>query len=193
MRDSFDYDALEDSGEECLYKNMRFKSVVFAEGFGLHKNPYFNHLPLSGTKGEILLIRSEHLQLPVIVNSGIFILPLGDGIYRVGATYGHQDKTNVPTPAGRAELEEKLRTVLLCEFEVIGHEAGVRPTTRDRQPLLGTHPDHQRFAVLNGLGTRGVLFAPTLARLLYFHLEEGAPIPPNFNINRFGSRAFGNV
>jgi hypothetical protein len=28
--------------------------LFFAEGFGMHANPYFKNLPLDGTKGELL-------------------------------------------------------------------------------------------------------------------------------------------
>ncbi len=193
MNQTMEHESIVIEEDQCRYGDISYRYIVFAEGFGLHQNPYFNHLPLNGTKGEILLIRTAGLQLDSIVNAGIFILPLGDGIFRVGATYGHQDKTNLPTAAGRLELEEKLREVLNCDYEVIGHEAGVRPTVRDRQPLLGRHTDYPRLAVLNGLGTRGVLFAPTLAKKLFEHLEYGLDLPWRYDIRRFKRPAFGSA
>ncbi len=184
-RAGIDYSLISIETDACHYEGEAYKQIVFAEGFGLRANPYFNHLPLNGTKGEILLIRAEGLHLKCIVNAGIFILPVGKDVYRVGATYEHLDKTNVPTEAGRQELLEKLRSVLQCNFEVIGHEAGVRPTVRDRQPLLGRHPQWSRLAVINGLGTRGVLFAPSLAEALFQHIEHETSLPMEWDIARF--------
>jgi glycine oxidase len=37
------------------YKNIKARHIVFAEGFGLHKNPFFNYLTLEGTNGSSLL------------------------------------------------------------------------------------------------------------------------------------------
>ncbi len=42
--------------------------------------------------------------------------------------------------------------------------AGVRPTVKDRRPLIGTHPMHSQLHVLNGLGTRGVMLGPAMAK-----------------------------
>jgi hypothetical protein len=46
--------------------------LVFAEGFGMHDNPYFRQLPLDGTKGELFIIKAAELVLDVIVNTSIF-------------------------------------------------------------------------------------------------------------------------
>ncbi len=182
---AMDYGQISIGGTSCTYAGEEFGRIVFAEGFGLHGNPFFNYLPLNGTKGEILLIRAEELQLDCIVNAGIFILPLGNHLFRVGATYEHLDKSNQPTKEGRQELESKLKELIQVPYEVIGHQAGVRPTVRDRQPLLGRHAQYGRLAVLNGLGTRGVLFAPTLAKCLFDHLENDKPLPGQWDIKRF--------
>ena len=48
------------------YKGIDAKHIIFAEGFGLHANPYFNDLPLDGTKGELLIIKATDLELDVV-------------------------------------------------------------------------------------------------------------------------------
>jgi hypothetical protein len=42
----------------------------------MHANPYFKNLPLDGTKGELFIIKAPELNLDVIVNTSVFILPL---------------------------------------------------------------------------------------------------------------------
>ncbi len=70
---TFDYSKLEINEDFIEYKDIRAKQIVFAEGFGIHNNPYFNNLPLDGTKGELLVIKAENFQLKEIVNSSIWI------------------------------------------------------------------------------------------------------------------------
>jgi len=166
------------------YKNIKAKHIVFAEGFGLHANPYFNDLPLDGTKGELLIIKAPNLQLDVVIKSSVFILPIGNDLYKVGATYDWTDKTNQPTEAGKQELIEKLNELMSCDFEIIQHFAGVRPTVKDRRPLVGTHPVHLKLHVLNGLGTRGVMLAPYLANQLFQHIENSIPLEKQIDITR---------
>lgn len=170
------------------YKNLKAGKVVFCEGNGLKKNPFFNRLPLNGTKGELITIHAPELKIDYIIKSSIFIMPLGDDLYKIGATFNWSDKSNTPTEDGRAELESKLRSVLTCDYTIVDHEAGVRPTTGDRRPLLGVHKDNARLAVFNGLGTRGVMIAPLMAKKLYLYLEEGIPLDKEISISRFKQR-----
>lgn len=183
-RDAFVYDEIEFLDGFIQYKNIKARHIIFAEGFGLHANPYFNDLPLDGTKGELLIIKAPNLQLDVVVKSSVFILPIGNDLYKVGATYDWSDKTNKPTEAGKQELVEKLSELISCDFEIIKHFAGVRPTVKDRRPLVGTHPIHSQLHVLNGLGTRGVMLGPYLANQLFQHIENSIPLEKEIDITR---------
>ncbi len=183
--EAFHYDAIRFLQESVSYKDIDARCVVFAEGFGIHANPYFNYLPLQGTKGELLVIKAPGLSLDVILNTNVFILPLGNQLFKVGATYNWEDKTDLPTEAGKAELVQRTKEILQCDFEVIEHLAGVRPTVKDRKPLLGTHPDHPSLHVFNGLGTRGVMLGPYMANILYHHIENNAPLESYIDISRF--------
>lgn len=182
---TFDYDALLFEKDFVSYSTIKAKHIIFAEGFGLHANPFFNDLPLDGTKGELLLIKAPNLNLDVIINAGVFIIPIGDAVYKVGATYEWNDKTNTTTEKGKKELLDKLHDVINCEYEIIEHFAGVRPTVKDRRPLVGTHFKHKNVHILNGLGTRGVLFGPYLANELLNHIENNTPLDIEINIQRF--------
>ena len=184
-RESFSHDDLELNEEELSYKGHRARRIVFCEGNGVSENPYFNWLPLEGTKGELITIHAPELKLNEVIKSAVFVMPLGNDLYKIGATFNWSDKTNRPTDQGREELLKKLKTVISCDFEIRDHEAGVRPTTPDRRPLLGKHPDHPQLAVFNGLGTRGVMSSPLLAIQLVEHLENEAELDPEVDISRF--------
>ena len=187
---TFDYSKLEIKNDFIEYKDILAKQIVFAEGFGIHNNPYFNNLPLDGTKGELLIIKSEKLNLKEIINSSIWILPLGNNLYKVGATYNWQDKTNQKTEAGKLELLTSLKELITCDFEVVEHLAGVRPTVKDRRPILGKHHQHNHLYILNGLGTRGVLFAPYLSDKLFKYIENGITLDNEISIERIYKKLF---
>lgn len=182
--EGFNYAKIEFLEYGIQYKDIKAKHIIFAEGFGLHANPYFNDLPLDGTKGELLIIKAPNLDLDVVIKSSVFILPIGNDLYKVGATYDWKDKTNTPTEEGKQELIEKLSELISCDFEVVKHFAGVRPTVKDRRPLVGTHPENSHLHVLNGLGTRGVMLGPYLANELFQHIEKNIPLEKEIDIIR---------
>ncbi|AWG20140.1 FAD-dependent oxidoreductase [Flavobacterium faecale] len=181
---SFDYSDLSVYDDLVEYQEVKAKHIIFAEGYGIHANPYFNFLPLEGTKGELFIIRAEGLDLSVIVNTSVFILPLGNDLFKVGATYNWKDKTDLPTEEGKIELIDRIKEILTCDFEIVEHFAGVRPTVRDRRPLVGTHAAHNNVHVLNGLGTRGVMLGPTMATALFNSIENNIPLDAEVNISR---------
>jgi glycine/D-amino acid oxidase-like deaminating enzyme len=185
QQESFDYDALQIVSGGIQYKNTKAKHIVFAEGFGMHANPYFKNLPLDGTKGELFIIKAPQLNLDVIVNTSVFILPLGNDLFKVGATYNWRDKTDLPTEEGKTELMERIKEIITCDFEIIDHFAGVRPTVKDRRPLVGTHQYHETIHILNGLGTRGVMLGPAMAKALFENIELKIPLDKEVNIDRF--------
>ena len=187
-QESFDYAAIVFEEDSVRYKEIQAKYIIFAEGFGLRANPYFNQLPLDGTKGELFIIKAPDLDLDVIVNTSVFILPLGNDLFKVGATYNWEDKTDVPTKEGKAELVTRIKEIIDCDFEIVTHFAGVRPTVRDRRPLVGTHPIYTRLHILNGLGTRGVMLGPSMAKALYESIECQIPLNKEIDIQRYTNK-----
>ncbi|MEO1031632.1 MAG: FAD-binding oxidoreductase [Bacteroidota bacterium] len=188
LRDAkFIYEDLIIKAEALEYLDIKAKYIVFAEGFGIKRNPFFNYLPLNGTKGEVITIKTPELKLQVAIKSSVFIIPIGNDLYTVGSTYNWDDKSNRPTAEAKDELLSKLRTFITCDFEVVEHIAGIRPTIKDRRPLVGRHPEHHNLFVLNGLGTRGVMIAPYVADKLYRFIEQAHPLDAEIDIRRFTS------
>lgn len=183
--ETFEYDSLHISSSSVAYKSFTAKRIVFAEGFGLSKNPYFNYLPLTGTKGELLTIRATELKETNAIKSSLFLIPLGNDLYRVGATYKWKDKTNLPTEDAKIEILQKLDTFLNCDYEVEDHVAGIRPTVTDRRPLVGRHSERQNLYVLNGFGSRGVMVGPYASKRLFEFIEHENPIDKEMDIERF--------
>jgi hypothetical protein len=190
MREAFSYDSLQVFDDKIIYKGITAKKIVFAEGFGLKSNPFFNYLPLNGTKGELLTIKAPLLREEMVIKSSVFIIPLGNDLYRIGATYKWKDKTNTPTEASKDELLEKLKTFLKCDFEIVKHVAGVRPTVADRRPLVGKHPKHKNVYVLNGFGSRGVMTGPYASKQLFYFIEKEESLNSEMDITRFTKKYY---
>ena len=183
--DKFEHQKLNISLENVTYKDVVCNNVVFCEGFGIKENPFFNYLPLEEAKGELLIIHAPKLNIDFLLKSLLFLIPLGDNNYKVGATFNHSDKTLTPTEKGRSELIEKLKNVINVPYKIIEQSAGIRPTTNDRRPFVGVHNQYPRLAVLNGLGTRGVMVAPSMAKNLYNLLDKGENLDVEIDIKRF--------
>jgi len=167
------------------YEGIRASRIVFAEGFGLKRNPFFRYLPLKGTKGQSLEVSLSEPVLP-IVKSRIFLVPLPwKSAYLAGSTYEWDDKTPHPTEKAKLYLKEKLENLYRLPFKIKGQRAGIRPTVTDRRPLLGRHPDYKNLFVLNGMGTRGVILAPKSAEMLYHYIFHGQSLLPEVDIKRF--------
>lgn len=183
--EKFKHNLIEFKKNSITYKSFEVQRIVFCEGFGIKQNPFFNQLPLNEAKGELLTIYAPELEIDFLLKSAVFVLPLGNNYYKVGATFNWKDKTSNPSEEGKLELIEKLKKTITVPYTIINQSAGVRPTVKDRRPLVGVHPTHKQLAVLNGLGTRGVIIAPTVANSLFNHLENNKSLDKEIDFNRF--------
>ncbi|MGB5462753.1 MAG: FAD-binding oxidoreductase [Aureibaculum sp.] len=183
--EQFDYAEVNILLNSIKYKNIKAKKIVFCEGYGVMKNPFFENFPLQEVKGELITIKAPGLDINYLLKASVFILPLGNNHYQVGATFNWKDKTLLPTSEGKIELLNKLKKIINVDFEVVDHEAGIRPASKDRRPILGKHLRYDQMAILNGLGTRGVMIAPKMAKKLFDHLENNHPLDKDIAIGRF--------
>ncbi len=188
FQEDFNYELLNIDEESITYKDITASKVVFSEGPFLHENPYFNYLPMREAKGELLLIKVPDLNIDFTLKSGVFMVPYGNNLYIVGATYNWEDKTFDPTQKAQEEIEEKLKKFLNFPYTILDYKIGIRPTIKDRRPLLGKHPKYPNLSVLNGLGTRGIIIAPSIAQALYDNLENDIPIHQEIDCDRFSNK-----
>ena len=178
--------------EEVVFENERINwrsnepsKIIFCEGHYVQQNPLFGKLPFSPAKGEILTIKSPGFKCEYLINKGIYILPVKDDIYKVGTTYEWDELDEIPTEKAKEELIAKLTKILPVPFEVIGHQAAVRPATYDRRPIIGMHPEYKNVGILNGYGTKGVILAPYFGNQFADFLVEGKPFNKEADIARF--------
>ncbi|MDO9615683.1 MAG: FAD-dependent oxidoreductase, partial [Bacteroidota bacterium] len=162
------------------------EKIVFCEGPAASQNPYFKNLKFKHSKGEILELKISELQLNEIVNAEVFVMPMGDDCYKVGATYSWDDLNRETTDSARDELLVKLKNCISAPFEIIEQKAGIRPTMHDRKPVIGFLPDYPPIGIFNGLGSKGVVLGPYFARQLSEYLVGTSNyLHPDADIKRY--------
>lgn len=147
------------------------------------EGPFARAEGLSLVRGDMLTVRIPGLRLKSVAHRGIFLIPLGEDRYRVGSTFEWNDVWTGPTAEARRWLLDQVERMTGRKAEVEEHDAGVRPTSRDRRPILGRTAPQE--ALLNGLGSRGMLLAPWCAQHLAAHLLDGTPLDPEVDLARF--------
>lgn len=174
---------VEDDAEGVIWKGERFSHVVWAQGWQAARHPLFEWVPFQNALGTILTAKTDLKGERRILNRGCWIIPRADGTLRAGSTY---EWTFSDPPAGSpgmvADLETKLREFFAVPVEVLESQSAVRPIIKSRQALLGAHPSHPRVVFFNGLGSKGSLRAPWLARHLIEHLLDGSSLDPEFDL-----------
>lgn len=186
IEETFEHSSLKISPEGLSYKNRNAKAVVFCEGWLIKNNPFFNWLPFKPAKGEVLTLSAEGLQLKNhISNRSSFLFEQQHGQLRCGATYEWQNLNEEATDAAREELLAAYATHTDIPARVTAHQAGVRPATIDRRPVLGCHPELAGLYVFNGLGSKGVMLAPYFSKkFVNFYLHNEA-LSAEVNVRRF--------
>ncbi|MBA3663378.1 MAG: FAD-binding oxidoreductase [Bacteroidetes bacterium] len=182
----FDHSLLEHAPDSVTYKGILAKNIIFCEGHLIKNNPFFSWIPMKPAKGEVLLIESMEIELNNhILNKNGFILQTSSGNFKAGATYEWDDFTDKPTEKGKRELIEKLASLVTCPYTITSQQAGVRPSTLDRRPVIGAHPVYSNVYVFNGLGTKGVMLAPYFANNFVFCYLQNQPLNSDVDVKRY--------
>lgn len=120
-------------------------------------------------KGEILTVRIPGWNEERILVSGGWVIPIGEDLYRAGATYEWDHLESGPSESGRAKVEGILKNFTSHDYEIIDHVAGIRPIIDRSHPSIRYEKGLGWF--VNGLGSKGVISAPGLALELVRRLK----------------------
>lgn len=167
--------------------------VIDCRGAAGAREPAFDFVPWEFSKGQLLSVAVGGLDPAVVLNCGHWVLPVGDGEAWVGATHELVFADLTPTPAARAELEVAAARLLARPFSVTRQLAGVRVNLPDKRPVAGRHPSLSGVGIVNGLGGKGALWAPLLARQWVNHLTEGLAFDAEIAVQRFWLRRPGGA
>jgi len=181
----FEFTQLKINNENVLYENIKAKHIIFCEGYKMYENPFFDHLPMQMVKGEILIVEDRGLDIDFAIKGAFYIVPIGNHKYKVGATFEWEKFDESVSTKARDELLQAVQKYFTQQHKIVGQIGGVRPTVKDRRPLVGTHKEHPRVHILNGMGTRGVILAPFFSKQLIDHIIHQKEIMAEAAISRF--------
>lgn len=156
----FDHDLIEFVSTGIRYGDISAEKIVFCEGWKGIYNPFFKDQAFEPAKGEVIMIKSPHLTIDTILKHKLTIVPQENEQYWVGTTFDWNQEHENPTPEKLIYLTHRLKEFLKVPFEISKHIAGIRPSTRDRRPLVMSHPVHPELFLLNGFGSKGTSLAP---------------------------------
>jgi len=159
--------------------------VVYCNGTAIKQTEGLEHLPILPVKGHYLVCAIPGLQPETVVQGKASIIPQGDGLYRVGSTYQWTFADDKAEEEQVELLQNNLRETTSLPFELKDVLVGIRPTTKDRRPILGAHPTQANTFVFNGLGTKGYSLAPYFAKQLCDFILHQKPILNEVDLARF--------
>ncbi|HZH87399.1 MAG TPA: FAD-dependent oxidoreductase [Brumimicrobium sp.] len=185
---SFDFDQLDIQNK--TYQGEPYTHLIFAEGYRGEDNPFFGYLPFKNAKGELLTIESDAFNKDEILNRKCYILPTENGDFKLGSTYSWGTKDPSTTDEAKQELLDHYEELNDAPFKITAHEAGIRPASADRRPMVGEHPEHKGLYIFNGLGAKGYMIAPFFAIEFINFINGMGELDNEVNIKRFYNKHY---
>jgi len=190
-------DLFHDDGR-WVYGDERFDAVVWANGMEMLESTYWKNLPIRPNFGTWIQLPQPSdvaMSSEQGFHSEFFLLPKwvdGVQVLQIGSTYS---PNQAEAPQNNVDRLVKYLQSLridpgaIVDVECIKRVDGVRPTSADRRPMYGAHPQFSGAYCAGALGSRGLLHAPVLARALTQMIIQNADvIPEEANVRRFNRR-----
>lgn len=186
--------AVERKGEMWQIGDYKSPRVVFCEGYRAEQNPLWAGLVFRNARGDLLQLRSEVALQHHLMSRGLFAAYLGPKHYCLGGNYdwrapltsdpgspgaGSQPRLD---PKAAQELHRRFEALSRCGAELLGHQAGVRPIVQGRVPVVGEHPEQPGLFIVNGLASKGTLWAPAMALRLRQIFDGQADPDPEIDV-----------
>ena len=161
-------------------ERLRGRRAILALGYGFNAYPELRRLRLHAVKGQTVRVAPPQGAGPLPSVSGRGYVVPGAEAWTVGSSYEHAFPDVRPSPEATRRILSKAAAMLPCldGASVLGERAGVRvgvPGTR--LPMLGPLPGRGRIWIFTGLGSKGLLMAPLLARALPRYLAAPPSVP----------------
>ena len=182
----FEYQNLQ-FDNHVIWQDVTAKKIIFCEGYQAIHNPWFKSLPFQLAKGEILTLTAKQAIPQDMLNYGHWFIPLDNHTFRTGATFDNTNLDTKPSQQGKKTLLDALHGVIptLNSITISRHQANIRPTTLDKAPFIGQHPEHKNLYIFNGFGAKGSLQIPYYSQLFVQPLLHQEPISSNVNSLRY--------
>lgn len=150
------------------------RALILCTGARQRGSRWFPDVPDRPAKGEILTLTGVTSSHRHLYDTGTWLVRIDETTWAAGSTYDRERLDDAPTAAGAEQITSGVKRLTGQQTAptIVSHRAAVRPATRDRNPVSGQHQEDRAVWVLNGLGSRGALLAPTVAKQLARQLES---------------------
>ena len=157
---------------------------VFAEGYKVSENPFFQELPHFAVKGQRSIVEGQ-LKFEGIYKSSYSLCKINGNRFWCGSNYEFQNRDCSINESEKAQKKKFLEKLLGTENSILQELVGIRPAMKDRRPAIGTHKIYSDIHLFNGMGTKGSSLIPYCIHVFLSFLLKNEPIPKEINLNRF--------
>jgi glycine/D-amino acid oxidase-like deaminating enzyme len=168
-----EYDQVHFHEDNIQWKEYTAGAIIDCSGVDAIRHPLFSDLPFNPCKGEILQINTHGLPKDMVIHGAMKIIPLGGLEYLTGATYDFNRIDEESTEEGRNKIIAALGKMIDVPYTISSQFASIRPSTKDRRPIIGKHKENNKIYIFNGLGSKGVMMGPWMALQLREFLIKG--------------------
>lgn len=126
-------------------------------------------LAIQPVRGQILVLSDPPKPLRHVVYSILnYVVPQRDGTILLGATTEEVGFASSPTAEGFTYLLNTLPPTLpaLAKASFAGYRVGLRPSSPDGEPIIGSLPPWDNLLIASGHYRHGILLAPATAKAI---------------------------
>ena len=148
-------------------------------------NSINSEVDIKPIRGQIICMHSKKILIDkIILDGSYYLIPRLDGNMLIGSTMEDVGFVNETTAAAKERLIKWGCSVIpeLSDSKFIGHWSGLRPAISDGKPMIGVVSDFKNVYINAGHFRKGILQAPSSAKLLADYLFDGNSF---MNINCF--------
>ena len=173
------------------HQKISSKNIVFTSGIWTSHSEYWSNLKMHAVKGQILILKTDaSISFDHAVSALGYFSKIDTKRLVYGSTYEHRFDHHKPDQNGRDYMLKRFQLVvpdLAKQSSIIGDWAGIRASTPDRKPYIGSHQIIEHCFVFTGLGSKGLLYSSIGAHLLVEHIINDAMLPAELDFTRFNS------
>ena len=182
----FNYQEITREDLHWMYQDLWIKKgIIFAEGYRIFENPFFNWLPSFAVKGQRILFEAVRSTQDLLKSEYTIASTSDENIFWCGSNYEFQNTNPQVDPGEERRQQLFIQNQVDGEFKFLNSQCGIRPAMKDRRPIIGEHPHLKGLFVMNGLGTKGSSLTPYVVNHMIRFLKGTASIDKEMNISRF--------
>ena len=174
-----------------LAKNL-LKILFLPQGYGTSHSEYWSNLKMHAVKGQILILKTDaSISFDHAVSALGYFSKIDTKRLVYGSTYEYRFDHHKPDQNGRDYMLKRFELVvpdLAKQSSVIGDWAGIRASTPDRKPYIGSHQTMEIIVLFVPAWVQKDYFIrPIGAHLLVEHILNDAMLPAELDFTRFNS------